>query len=110
MSEPRKYTTRHDITGSVLVDKTTGTATGHPYLRCPHCGLVDYRHSAQGIKKSHFPIWSVGAESKYECGNCRKHFRTIQLCVPTDMEPLALHEKINALLATVPTTQEENGQ
>ena len=113
MAETKKYTTRHDIIGSVMVDAATGTAVGRPYLRCPHCGLVDYRRSAQGIKQSHFPIWGVGAESKYECGKCRKQFHTIQVCVPTNVDPLTFYEKINSILvadASTPATQSEEGK
>ena len=87
---------RHDELATALVDDN-GTVQGI-YTRCPHCGTVDLRHMNQGIRYSHFLVWNSKGIKKYQCGKCRKHFYTIQLMVPTDMEPMEFYEKINTLL------------
>lgn len=82
---------RTDITNTALI--TDGGTVSSIYLRCPHCGLIDYQYSAQGIKESLFQITRVGAVRKYECGKCRKHFRTIELCIPAGEDTLAYYEQ-----------------
>lgn len=89
-------TVRHDKFSSVIVNPA-GEISG-VYRRCPHCGMVDLQHSAQGLKRSHHQITRVGALLKYECGYCRKQFHTIELCVPADTDPIAFYQRINMLL------------
>lgn len=88
---------RHDLLGTVLVDDR-----GEPekiLTRCPHCGLIDYRHSSQGAKNTHWQSWNVGGVREYQCGKCRKSFFTLEVQVPLDMEPMAMYKKINSVFA-----------
>lgn len=91
-----KLKKRNDLLGTVLLDEN-GAPQGI-YTRCPYCGMVDMRYSSQGIKQSHFQAWKVKGVGKYECGKCRHTFFTLELQVPTDVEPMALYERINTLL------------
>lgn len=91
-----KLIKRNDPTNTVLL--TPENAVYRVYLRCPHCGQVDWQYSAQGIKDSHFPITRVGAVQKYECGRCRRQFHSIEFCVPENTDPLEFYEKIANLL------------
>ena len=78
--------------------------TSFNMTRCPHCGMIDYRHSSQGIHNTHWPSCKVGGVTKYECGKCRKSFFSLEIQVPLDMEPMAVHKKINSMF-----TQEAAG-
>jgi transcription elongation factor Elf1 len=67
------------------------------YTRCPHCGMVDPKHSSQSIRNSHFAKYTVKGVTEYECGNCRKNFSTIQVTVPDGMDPFDFYDQISAL-------------
>lgn len=88
---------RNDLLGTVLVDDQ-----GEPkkiLTRCPHCSMIDYRHSSQGAKNTHWQNWKVGGVREYQCGKCRKSFFTLEVQVPLDMEPMAMYKKINSVFA-----------
>lgn len=97
MSENNKAFTRHDIFGSSYVNGE-GQIT-NLYRRCPHCGLVDYHYSVQGLKNSHFPITCVGSLRKYECGKCRKQFHTFEVCIPANTDPMEFYDRLTSLLS-----------
>jgi len=93
---------QNDLLGTSLVNEA-----GEPQkvlTRCPHCGMIDYRHSSQGIHNTHWPSCKVGGVTKYECGKCRKSFFSLEIQVPLDMEPMAVYKKINSMF-----TQEAAG-
>lgn len=92
-----KTITRHDTAAAAFVDES-GTTTGIR-TKCPHCGMVDYQYSSQGLHHSHFDIWRVGALRRYQCGKCRKMFHTIELCVPHDIDALQYYEMIRRNMA-----------
>lgn len=89
---------RDDLFGTVLVNEK-GMAE-RVLTRCPHCGMVDYRFSSQGLKSSHFANSRVGGVRKYQCGKCRNFFHTLEIQVPLDMDPMKLYEKINKVFGS----------
>lgn len=98
-----KRGTQHNSFGASYTN-TEGKMT-NIYTRCPHCGMVDYRYSAQGMNHAHHPITLVGALEKYECGGCRRQFHAIQICVPANTDPMEFYKRVVSLLDPVATTE-----
>jgi len=88
---------RKDTYGAVLVGDKGNIAK--VYRKCPHCGLVDKGYSAQGIRESHFSIWTVGSLTKYECGKCRKHFFTVEFATDDQDKAILLYERVHDVLS-----------
>lgn len=75
--------------------------------RCPHCGMVDYRNSSQGIEQTHHNIWTVGGIRYYQCGKCRKYFYTLEVQVPLDTVPLELYKILNEAISLEAENEKE---
>lgn len=97
---PGRLRTQNNILGTSLVDAEGKVEK--VLMHCPHCGMIDYRFSAQGIKETLWPSCKVGSITHYECGKCRKRFYSLEVQVPIDMTPQELYEKLNAAIRSDP--------